>query len=104
LENIVDQIKDATNEAFEHAEKQQEEIHLDMQENIVALRQILETMQLETIPRGQQVKVENTTWTTEVKQITSIVSREICVMKIEKGALEFPHDIMERESQGTKSY
>jgi DNA-binding protein YbaB len=32
LEKIADQVKEATNEAFECATQQQEEMHLDMQE------------------------------------------------------------------------
>jgi hypothetical protein len=70
--------------------KQQEERHSDMQAQITALRQFLETTQLATVQTGQQVQAENTTQTTEVQHMTSIISRERHVMKIATRALEFP--------------
>jgi hypothetical protein len=49
LENIADQVKEATYESFDHVKKQQEEMNSDMQALIFALQKFLETTKLVTI-------------------------------------------------------
>jgi hypothetical protein len=61
LERIADQVKEATDESFEHATQQQEERNSDMQAQISTLRQILETTRLAPVHTREQVHKEQTT-------------------------------------------
>jgi hypothetical protein len=53
LENIVDQVMEVTKEDFERAMQKKEEMHLDVQVKIYALRHILETTRIMPVRIGE---------------------------------------------------
>jgi hypothetical protein len=68
LDKIMDQVKEVTDEAFEQVVQKQEEMHSDVQAQIVALRQILETTRITPVRIGEQEKMESMT---EAQPMTS---------------------------------
>jgi hypothetical protein len=60
-EKIGDQVKEVTDDAFQHVTHQEEEMHIQMQEQMVELRQLLEATNIVSAP---QTKDEHTTSTT----------------------------------------